>query len=463
LSNFYSAAQAGTLPAVSWIVPSGDMSEHPPYSVSAGQSYVTSLVNAVMNSPQWSSTAIFVSWDDWGGFYDHVAPPSVDQNGYGLRVPGLVISPYAKHGYVDHQTLSFDAYNKFIEDDFLNGQRLDPAHDGRPDPRPDVRENASVLGDLTKEFDFTQTPRAPVLLPVHPATTLTAIAPFGPLSPAALPANRGATVTWRPPTSTGGAPITAYRVFPFKDSTLDAAHIVTMNSGSAGSAFVGGLTNGQQYTFTVAAINAKGLGLQSLHTAPVIAGAPGPPTSIIAVPGNGAAGLLWQAANGNGSTVDAYVVRAYEGLFLAKQVLVPASSSSAILSGLSNGTTYTFNVAAANNNGLGPNSMMTEGITVGAPRDPTGVTATAGVRQATVQWKAPSIDNGSPITGYAVTPILDSAPQPPQVFPRNATTETVTGLLGGRSYTFTVAAINARGSSAQSAASNAITPLIALR
>jgi phospholipase C len=102
-----------------------------------------------------------------------VAPPSVDVNGYGLRVPGLVISPYARRGVVDHQTLSFDAYDKFIEDVFLNGARIDPASDGRPDPRPDVRETASILGNLAADFDFTQQPRAPDLLPVHPATTLT--------------------------------------------------------------------------------------------------------------------------------------------------------------------------------------------------------------------------------------------------------------------------------------------------
>jgi hypothetical protein len=118
-----------------------------------------------MSGPDWSSTAIFLSWDDWGGFYDHVAPPVVDQNGYGLRVPGIVISPYAKKGYIDHQTLSHDAYVKFIEDDFLHGQRLDPATDGRPDPRPDVREDNATLGNLLNDFDFSQKPLPPVILP----------------------------------------------------------------------------------------------------------------------------------------------------------------------------------------------------------------------------------------------------------------------------------------------------------
>jgi phospholipase C len=168
-ASFYTAARSGTLPAVSWIVPNQPDSEHPPALVSAGQAYVTSIINAVMQSPNWNSTAIFLTWDDWGGFYDHVAPPVVDANGYGLRVPGLVISPYALQGYVDHQTLSFDAYLKFIEDVFLAGQRLDPATDGRPDSRPTVRESAAVLGDLMQDFDFTQPPRAPVLLPVLPS------------------------------------------------------------------------------------------------------------------------------------------------------------------------------------------------------------------------------------------------------------------------------------------------------
>ena len=172
LENFLVAAEHGTLPAVSWIVPSGDVSEHPPALISAGQTFVTHLINEIMEGPNWKDCAIFLAWDDWGGFYDHHVPVTVDQNGYGLRVPGLVISPYAKRGLVDHQTLSFDAFVKFIEDDFLNGQRIDPKTDGRPDPRPDVRENASQLGDLTRDFDFDRHPRPPLILSEHPQTDL---------------------------------------------------------------------------------------------------------------------------------------------------------------------------------------------------------------------------------------------------------------------------------------------------
>jgi phospholipase C len=153
---------------VTWITPSQGVSEHPPGLVTAGQAWVTRLIDTIMRSPDWKSTAIFLFWDDWGGFYDHVRPPVVDGEGYGLRVPALVISPYARRGYIDHQVLSSDAYLKFIEDDFLHGRRLDPRTDGRPDPRPDVRENVKILGNIARDFDFGQKPRPPLLLPLHP-------------------------------------------------------------------------------------------------------------------------------------------------------------------------------------------------------------------------------------------------------------------------------------------------------
>ncbi len=168
--RFIEAARTGTLPAVSWVVPGNGVSEHPQSrgTIRNGMAYVTRLVNEVMTGPDWESSAIFITWDDWGGFYDHVPPTVVDQMGYGIRVPGLVISPYAREGYIDHQTLSFDAYLKLIEDRFLGGERLDPASLGRPDSRPVVREDLGVLGDLTAEFDFTQPPRPPLILDPRP-------------------------------------------------------------------------------------------------------------------------------------------------------------------------------------------------------------------------------------------------------------------------------------------------------
>ena len=179
IDAFYDAARLGTLPAVSWVIPSAEVSEHPPSLVSKGQNFVTYVINSIMQGPDWASSAIFLSWDDWGGFYDHVKPPVVDSQGYGLRVPGIVISPYARRGYVDHQILSHDAYVKFIEDDFLQGKRIDPRTDGRPDHRPDVREKLRILGDLTRDFDFTQKPRPPLILPA----TTSDVSSFGASTP----------------------------------------------------------------------------------------------------------------------------------------------------------------------------------------------------------------------------------------------------------------------------------------
>jgi phospholipase C len=173
-AKFYPEAAAGTLPSVSWVVPVGAVSEHPDASVTAGMAYTTSLINSVMEGPDWDSTAIFLAWDDWGGFYDNVAPPDVDTIGYGLRVPAMIISPYVNAATIDHQNLSFDAYAKFIEDDFLDGQRLDPTTDGRPDSRPDVRENEPELGDIENDFNFNQPPLAPYILNTGP--------PWGPVT-----------------------------------------------------------------------------------------------------------------------------------------------------------------------------------------------------------------------------------------------------------------------------------------
>ncbi len=168
--DFLASLQDGSLPTISWITPGGGgISEHPGNGapLTVGQAYVTKLVNAVMQSDDWGTSAIFLTWDDWGGFYDHEAPPRVDENGYGLRVPGILISPWARQG-IDSQTLTFDAYLKLIEDLFMGGERLDPATLQRPDSRPTVREDVKILGDLRTLFDFHQDPLPPLVLDPHP-------------------------------------------------------------------------------------------------------------------------------------------------------------------------------------------------------------------------------------------------------------------------------------------------------
>jgi phospholipase C len=181
LQNFLTAVTNGcpnnctdsTVPNVSWIVPAIAVSEHDtnpnefagsPYNIAntnlkAGESYVTMLIQQIMkNTALWNSSIIFVAWDDWGGYYDHVRPPK-DSSGqlmYGIRVPGIAISPWVNNGgTLDHQTLSFDAYLKLVEDLFMQGTRLGG------DGRTSVRENEAQLGDLLDEFDFRRTPLAP--------------------------------------------------------------------------------------------------------------------------------------------------------------------------------------------------------------------------------------------------------------------------------------------------------------
>jgi phospholipase C len=165
-TSYFEAAANGRLPSVSWVLPYSGVGEHPSNGepVWKGMRHVTKVVNAAMRGPDWEETAIFITWDDWGGFYDHVVPRRVDVNGYGIRVPALMISPWARAGTIDSQTLSFDAYLRLIEDLFLDGQRLDPRTMTRPDSRPTVREEVPALGNLLREFDFTQGPLPPLIL-----------------------------------------------------------------------------------------------------------------------------------------------------------------------------------------------------------------------------------------------------------------------------------------------------------
>ncbi len=148
-AQFYVDARTGHLPQVCWVVPTEEVSEHPPYSIRQGMAYVTGLVNAVMEGPDWSTTAIFISYDEWGGFYDHVPPTRVDPYGLGIRVPGLVISPYARQGFIDHTVHSSASWLRIVEERF----GLEP-----------LTARDAGASDMIEDFDFSQKPRPPVIL-----------------------------------------------------------------------------------------------------------------------------------------------------------------------------------------------------------------------------------------------------------------------------------------------------------
>jgi phospholipase C len=148
-TDFVQDAQNGKLPAVSWLVVGSGRSEHPPASVCVGENWTVQQINAVMEGPDWESTVVFLTWDDFGGFYDHVAPPAVDNFGLGPRVPLLIISPWAKSGYVEHKPLEFSSILKFIEDRF----DLDR-----------LTERDEKSNDLFDSFDLDGRPQPPLIL-----------------------------------------------------------------------------------------------------------------------------------------------------------------------------------------------------------------------------------------------------------------------------------------------------------
>lgn len=160
-TQIFTDLKSSSFPEVSWVIPSAPISEHPPASITFGMNWVKHVIDAIMVSPYWSSTAIVLTWDDYGGFYDHVPPPQIDRYGLGFRMPALIISPYAKHGIVDHTQYQFESILKFIEWRF----NLQPLT-GR-----DLHAN-----DLLNAFNFNQNADSPYVVPLN-KTQLDAIRP----------------------------------------------------------------------------------------------------------------------------------------------------------------------------------------------------------------------------------------------------------------------------------------------
>lgn len=149
MDQYYRDVASGNLPEVAYMVPAGS-SEHPPGSIQAGERFVRTIMNALISSEYWKSSALMWSYDDWGGWYDHVKPPQLDAYGDGFRVPALLVSAYARRGYVDHTQLDFTSALKFIEQNW----------NLKPLATRDAKAN-SIIG----AFDFTKPPRAPEIIP----------------------------------------------------------------------------------------------------------------------------------------------------------------------------------------------------------------------------------------------------------------------------------------------------------
>jgi phospholipase C len=169
-SNFFYEVDNGTLPNVTYLTPFADLSDHPPANVTLGSWYLADVVDSVAESKYWNSTVIIIMWDDFGGFYDQVPPPQVDANGLSFRVPGIVISPYAKKNFIDNNQYDFESTMKMVEQ--LYG--LVPLT---------VRDrNAS---DFLNSLDFNQSPQAPYIIPLN-QTQLAVVDDYMDINPAKL-------------------------------------------------------------------------------------------------------------------------------------------------------------------------------------------------------------------------------------------------------------------------------------
>jgi len=148
-AQFLTDAQTGQLPNISWVIPPESANEHPPASICEGENWTVNTLNTVMRGPDWKSLAVFIAWDDFGGFYDHVPPPPLDQFGLGPRVPLLIISPYAKQGYISHTVYEHSSILKFVETRY----HLQP-----------LTSRDDAASDMLDSFDFNQPPQPPFIL-----------------------------------------------------------------------------------------------------------------------------------------------------------------------------------------------------------------------------------------------------------------------------------------------------------
>ena len=401
-----------------------------------------------------------------GGLLRPRPAPDVDENGYGLRVPGIVISPYARAGYIDHHQLSHDAYLKFVEDDFLEGSRLNPATDGRPDRRPDVREEAPGLGSLTNDFNFEQAPRAPVLLSAEPEPGEASKPPGSQQPPAVetgVAAGHSTSVTLPGTVNPDGASVSSCR-FEYGTTTgygSNAACASLPGSGSSPapvSAALSGLAANTTYHYRLLATNSAGTSDGpdlSFTTAAVLpAVETGAASSVTA-----GSAQLNATVNPNGSSVSEckfeYGATASYGSS-APCTPSPGSGSgpvavSAVLSGLAASSTYHYRITATNTGGAASGNDVTFKT---MPSPPTVVTAAAsGISQTAAMLNGEVDPNGAEVSEcrfeYGTTVSYGSSapcnPSPGSGSSAVAVSASLSGLSASSTYHFRITATNAGG------------------
>ncbi|MGA2837772.1 MAG: fibronectin type III domain-containing protein [Acidimicrobiales bacterium] len=349
-----------------------------------------------------------------------------------------------------NQSASVSWTAPFDEGSAITGYTVTATGDGTNETctTPDGVTTSCTVDGLTNGTAYTFTVTAANVngtsAPSVASTPVTPVSvPDAPTGVSATAGDQSATVSWTAAGDEGSA-VTGYTVTATGDGTNETC---TTPDGVTTSCTVDGLANGTAYTFTVTATNGDGTGAPSVASSPVTPSTvPGAPTGVSATAGNGSASVSFVAPSSNGSAVTGYTVTSSGGQTAS------GSGSPITVSGLTNGTAYTFTVTATNADGTGAASNPSNTVTPSTvPGAPTGVGATAGNGSASVSFTAPA-SNGSAVTGYTVTSSGG------QTASGSASPITVTGLTNGTAYTFTVTATNGDGTGSASVASNSVTP-----
>jgi hypothetical protein len=433
----WSAADGNGSPVTGYTVtPTGPGGPLSPVTVSGTSTVITGLTNGS------SYTFTVVAINAVGSSPAATSSPVVPAD-----VPGAVTGLLATAG--DQQvTVSWTAANG--NGNPITGYSVTPTGPGGSLTPVVVTGTSTVITGLTNSSNYTFAVTAINSVGTGAAVTSSTVTPAGVpggvTGLAAVSGNQQVTVSWTAADGNGN-PITGYTVTP-----TGPGGTLTPVTVSGTSTVITGLTNGSNYTFAVTATNSVGAGAAVTSSTVTPAGAPAVVTGLAAVSGNQQVTVSWTAASSNGSPVTGYTITPIGPGGPLTPVTVTGTST--VITGLTNGNSYTFTVTATNNVGTGPAVTSAAVTPAGVPGSVVGLTATRGNKKATLAWSAGS-DNGSPITSYTVTAIGPGGPIASATV--TGTTAVITGLVNGTSYHFTVAATNAIGSG-PTATSNTVIP-----